>query len=141
MIILDTNVLSEIMRAHPAPPVAEWVMGQIQSELYTTTITEAEIFFGIQLLALGKRRDSLLLAAEAILADDFAGRILPFDSSAARAYSIIATQRRAAGRPISDLDAQIAAIARTQKGTLSTRNVRDFENCGIELIDPWHSEP
>lgn len=140
MIILDTNVLSEIMRVNPAPPVAEWVVGQIRSELFTTAITEAEIFFGIQLLPLGKRRDSLLLAAEAILADDFAGRILPFDSAAAHAYSIIATQRRASGRPISDLDAQIAAIARTQKAALSTRNVSDFENCGIELIDPWQAE-
>ena len=140
MIILDTNVLSEIMRVNPAPPVAEWVVRQIRSEIFTTAITEAEIFFGIQLLPLGKRRDSLLLAAEAILADDFAGRILPFDSAAARAYSIIATQRRASGRPISDLDAQIAAIARTQKGALSTRNVSDFENCGIELINPWQAE-
>jgi hypothetical protein len=82
MIILDTNVLSEIMRVNPAPPVAEWVVGQLRSELFTTAITEAEIFFGIQLLPLGKRRDSLLLAAEAILTDDFAGRILPFDSAA-----------------------------------------------------------
>jgi len=139
VIILDTNVLSEIMRFTPAPPVAEWVGGQTPSELFTTAVTEAEIFFGIQLLPPGKRRDSLLLAAVAILADDFAGRILPFDSAAARAYSTIATCRRASGRPISDLDAQIAAIAVTHKATLVTRNTSDFENCGIELIDPWQT--
>ena len=139
MIILDTNVLSELMRVTPAPAVARWVVQQNRSELFTTAITEAEIFFGVRLLPPGKRRDSLLLAAEAIFSGDFAGRILPFDSAAARACPSIAAQRRTSGRPISDLDAQIAAIALTHTVPLATRNTSDFENCGIELIDPWQA--
>ena len=137
MIVLDTNVLSEIMRVNPAPSVAGWIGRQIRRELFTTAVSEAEIFFGVQLLPPSKRRDALLLAAKSILDDDFAERILPFDSAAARAYSHIATRRRASGRPISDLDAQIAAIVQVQAATLATRNVKDFESCGIRIVDPW----
>ena len=139
MIILDTNVLSEIMRVNPAPSVARWIGRQIRTELFTTAVSEAEIFFGVQLLPPGKRRDALLSAAAAILADDFGQRILPFDSAAARAFSQIAAQRRSEGRPITDLDAQIVAIVLTHKAQLATRNLSDFENCGIGLIDPWQA--
>jgi hypothetical protein len=97
----------------------------------------AEILFGIELLPKGKRRDTMLEEAEATFAEDFAGRILPFDEDAARAFPEIAIRRRAQGRPIADLDAQIAAIARSRDAILATRNTADFEGCGVRLVNPW----
>ena len=111
MIILDTNVLSELMRPKPSPRVVTWVAKQPATKIFTTSITEAEIFYGIELLTKGKRREGLLAAAEAVFAEDLAGRIFGFESDAARAFSKIAAHRRALGRPISQADAQIAAIA------------------------------
>ena len=111
MIILDTNVLSELMRPKPSPRVVAWVAKQPATEIVTTSITEAEIFYGIELLTKGKRREGLLAAAEAMFAEDLAGRIFGFESEAARVFSKIAAHRRALGRPISHADAQIAAIA------------------------------
>src|SRR5882762_3165781 len=105
MIILDTNVLSELMRSSPSPRVSGWVAQQSASELCTTSITEAEIFYGVELLAKGKRREQLLAAAEAMFAEDLAGRVLGFESDAARVFSRIAAQRRAPGSPISHADA------------------------------------
>jgi len=137
MIILDTNVLSELMRPRPLPRVAAWVAKQPASELFTTSITEAEVFYGIELLTRGKRREGLLAAAEAMFAEDFAGRVFGFDSEAARAFSRIAAGRRSLGRPISQADAQIAAIAQVQSAKLATRNAEDFANCGVDVIDPW----
>ena len=137
MIILDTNVLAELMRPMPAPQVVSWVSKQPVIELFTTSITEAEIFYGVELLTKGKRRDGLLAAAEAMFDEDFAGRILDFDSDAARAFSRIAARRRALGKPISHPDAEIAAIAQLRGATLATHNVADFANCEIRLIDPW----
>ncbi len=102
-----------------------------------TTITVAEILFGIDLLPKGKRRDKMLAEANATFAEDFAGRILPFDETAARAFPEVAAARRAQGRPISDLDAQIAAIARSRDAVLATRNIADFEGCGLHLVNPW----
>jgi len=139
MIILDTNVLSELMRAQPSTQVATWVATQIASELFTTSITEAEIFYGIELLATGKKKQSLLAAAEAMFAHDMGGRILVFDTDTTRAFASIAADRRLSGKPISHADAQIAAIAKVRKATLATRNVSDFEDCGIKLIDPWQT--
>jgi|ERR1035437_1875557 predicted nucleic acid-binding protein len=137
MIILDTNVLSELMRPKPSAQVVMWTERQPVAEVFTTSITEAEIFYGLELLPTGKRRDGLLAVAEAIFADDFRDRILDFDSQAARAYSRIAARRRALGKPISHLDAQIAAIAQRQGAALATHNVADFENCDIRIVDPW----
>ncbi len=137
MIILDTNVLSELLRPKPSAQVVSWVEKQPAAELFTTSITEAEIFYGIELLPKGKRRDGLLATAEAMFAEDFAGRILDFDSAATRAYSMIAALRRVLGRPISHPDAQIAAIVQRQRGMLATRNIGDFENCDIRIVDPW----
>ena len=137
MIILDTNVLSELMRPKPLSKVVDWVANQPSTELCTTAITEAEIFYGIQLLAKGKRREQLLKAADAMFAEDFAGRIFGFESDAARAYAAIAAHRRGLGKPISHADAQIAAIAHQRKAKLATRNVADFSDCGIEVVDPW----
>jgi predicted nucleic acid-binding protein len=137
MIILDTNVLSELMRPDPSAKVVAWVAGQPAAQLCTTSITEAEIFYGIELLARGKRREQLLAAADAMFAEDFAGRVHSFDSEAARVFARIATRRRALGRPISHADAQIAAITQVRSAELATRNVGDFQDCGIEVVDPW----
>ena len=137
MIILDTNVLSELMRPTPSPRVVAWVAKQPATELFTTSITEAEIFYGLELLTKGKRREGLLAAAEAMFAEDLAGRVLGFDSDAARAFSRIAAHRRALGRPISHADAQIAAITQVRGAKLATRNVTDFEDCGVHAVDPW----
>ena len=138
MIILDTNVLAELMRPEPSARVATWVARQRATELFTTSITEAEIFYGIELLTKGKRREGLLAAAEAMFAEDLAGRIFGFESDAARAFSKIAAHRRALGRPISHADAQIAAIAQVRGAQLATRNVADFRDCPLEVLDPWN---
>ena len=137
MIILDTNVLSELMRPKPSPRVVAWFAKQPAAELFTTSITEAEIFFGIELLTKGKRRERLLAAADAMFAEDLAGRVFGFESDAARVFSKIAAHRRALGRPIRHADAQIAAIAQARRAKLATRNVADFEDCGLDVIDPW----
>ena len=138
MTILDTNVLSELMRPKPSPRVAAWVAKQPATELFTTSITEAEIFYGIELLTKGKRREGLRAAIEAMFAEDLAGRIFGFDSDAARVFSKIAAHRRALGRPISHADAQIAAIAQVRGAKLATRNIADFEDCGLDVVDPWN---
>jgi len=137
MIILDTNVISELMRGTPAPAVVRWVNAKPAVNLYVTSITQAEILHGIQLLTRGKRRDAIAAAASVMFEQDFAGRILAFGSDAAIAYAEIAAARRRAGRPISGFDAQIAAIARVHDADLVTRNVDDFDHCGIDVIDPW----
>ncbi len=137
MIILDTNVVSELMRPNPSPQVAAWVAEQPATELFTTTITEAEIFYGIEILSKGKRRESLLIAAAAMFDEDMAGRILGFESEAARAFSQIAARRRSLGKPISHADAQIASIAQIRGAALATRNLTDFADCGLHIVDPW----
>ena len=137
MIILDTNVVSELMRPEPSDAVLHWVGARRSSSLYTTSLTQAEILHGVRLLPAGKRRNAVEAAAEAMFHHDFAGRVLPFGSDAARAYARIAAERRRIGRPISQFDAQIAAIADATGAELATRNTADFERCGIKLIDPW----
>ena len=137
MIILDTNVVSELMKRAPATSVVRWVALQPAMSLYTTSITEAEILHGVMLLPAGKRRNSLQLAAEAMFSEDFGGRVLPFGSDATRAYAPIAALRRRAGRPVSHFDAQIAAIGRSTRAAIATRNTIDFEDCGVKLINPW----
>ena len=137
MIILDTNVLSELMRPKPSNRVSEWVAKQPAMELFTTSITEAEIFLGIELLPPGQRREGLLSAAENMFAEDFGGRVFSFESDAARFFSKIASHRRAIGKPISHADAQIAAIARLRNASLATRNIADFDDCGVDLVNPW----
>jgi toxin FitB len=137
MIVLDTNVVSELMKPAPSKPVASWVALQAAMSLYTTSITEAEILHGVMLLPAGKRRNRLQEAAEAMFSEDFGGRVLSFGSEAARAYASIAALRRRAGRPISHFDAQIAAIGRSARAAIATRNTKDFEDCGVKLINPW----
>lgn len=137
MIILDTNVVSELMRPQPVDSVARWVADRPSTSLCTTVITQAEILLGVQLLPKGKRRELFEQRAHTLFDKGFPGRILSFDSDAARAYARLAAARRRSGRQISQSDAQIAAIARSLGYDLATRNVSDFEGCGIELIDPW----
>jgi hypothetical protein len=117
--------------------VTAWISEQPAEDLFTTTITVAETLYGIELLPKGRRRDQLLREAEATFAGDFAGRILPFDEVSARLFASIAVGRRLHGRPISNFDAQIAAISRAHGATLATRNTDDFEGCGVRLINPW----
>ncbi len=137
MIVLDTNVLSEMMRASPAPEVAAWFARVSPSALFTTALTQADVLHGIALVAPGWRRDDLTAAAHGMFEQEMAGRVLPFDADAARHFAEIAANRRQAGRPISQIDAQIAAIARSRGASLATRNVDDFADCGVALINPW----
>jgi predicted nucleic acid-binding protein len=137
MTILDTNVVSELMRREPARSVLRWVDARPASQLYTTSITQAEVLHGIRLLPKGKRRDAIADAADRMFDEDFVGRVLVFGADAARAYADIAVARRRAGRPIAAFDAQIAAIARATRASLATRNIEDFAQCGIDLVDPW----
>jgi len=136
--ILDTNVISELMASSPALSVHAWISDRrFTGELHVTAINVAEILYGIELLPKGKRRDGLVSEAEAMFAEDFAGRILPFDEQSARMFAQIATGRRSLGRPITEFDAQIASIARANGATLATRNTSDFEGCGIQVVNPW----
>jgi predicted nucleic acid-binding protein len=137
MIVLDTNVISELMRSEPDRAVLNWFDQQPIAGLFTTTVTEAEIFFGLALLPAGRRRNALQAAARAMFDEDFSGRILPFDTDAALAYADIASARQLGGKPISQFDAQIAGIVRSRGARLSTRNLRDFVDCEISLVDPW----
>ena len=135
--LLDTNVLSELLRAAPNPAVVAWVIAQPGESLFVTSVTEAEMRLGVRLLPAGKRRQALEIAVAAMFAEDFAGRIRPFDTAAVPCYVEIVGKRRAAGRPISQFDAQIAAVALCHGDKLATRNVSDFEDCGLSLVDPW----
>ncbi|MFP6559326.1 type II toxin-antitoxin system VapC family toxin [Paraburkholderia sp. B3] len=137
MIVLDTNVLSETLRPRPDDRVMAWLASQSRAGLFTTAITRAEIFYGVGLLPDGSRRRELRTAVEAIFDEDFAGRVLGFDSDAADVYATIAVARRNAGRPMSQFDAMIAACARSRGAALATRNVKDFTDCEIAIIDPW----
>ncbi|WP_158743035.1 type II toxin-antitoxin system VapC family toxin [Acidisphaera sp. L21] len=137
MILLDTNILSELMRADPNPHVEQWLGGQPDASIFISAITEAELRYGAALLPSGKRRLALTAEIEAMLKDDFSGRILPFDSLAAQAFATIAAGRRQAGKPISQADAQIASIARSRGASLATRKVDEFAGCEVEIINPW----
>lgn len=139
MFILDTNVVSELMRQRPHPTVLAWLDNQPTYILFVTTITEAEIRTGIAILPEGDRRRGLMAAVERTFGVLFAERVLPFDSDAAQVYASIAAARRADGRPISQADCQIAAIARSQGAAVATRDVGGFEGCGIDVVNPWSS--
>ena len=140
MIVINTNVVSELMRARPDPAVLAWFAGHATETLFLTAVSEAELRTGAAILPDGQRRDRLVRAIDAMIDQDFAGRILPFDSPAARSYAEIAAARRAAGKPIMDADCQIAAITGACGAAIATRNVKDFGGCGIEVINPWDAE-
>jgi len=137
MILLDTNVVSELARRAPEPAVTTWLGGLPPASVFLCAISEAEIRVGIALLPQGKRRDALSAAVEILIDLKFSGRIFPFDSAAAVQFAEIVATRRRAGRPISVADAQIAAIARSRGARIATRNVDDFADTGIEIVNPW----
>jgi predicted nucleic acid-binding protein len=140
MIILDTNVISEVMKADPFQPVLGWMESQANSELWITSVTFAEILAGINRLPAGRRREDLNDSLSRILNAGFLDRFLSFDRLAALEYGDLVPQRTAAGRPIAIPDAQIAAIALAHGATLATRNVKDFAGTGVDLVNPWQAD-
>ena len=137
MIVLDTSVLSELLRPAPETRVMAWLDEQPRASLFTSAVTQGEILYGIRLMPDGQRRKKLWDAAVAIFVEDFSGRVLSFDGDAANYYADIGASRRAAGRPISQFDAVIAAITRSRGAILATRNAKDFDGCDIEVVNPW----
>ncbi|MCQ3812542.1 MAG: type II toxin-antitoxin system VapC family toxin [Acidimicrobiia bacterium] len=137
MIVLDTNVVSELMRPLPNPAVEAWVADRAATNLFLSAVSEAELLYGIAIMPVGQRRHALETEVEAMLREVFACRVLPFDSDAARAYAGIAASCRASGRPVSQSDGQIAAIAHSRGMAVATRNIRHFEGMAVDIIDPW----
>ncbi|PDS32270.1 type II toxin-antitoxin system VapC family toxin [Rhizobium phaseoli] len=137
MIVLDTNVISELVTPAPNVAVIDWLARQHPSSVFTTAVTEAEILYGLRLLPEGRRRRDLEEAILPIFSEDFSGRVLPFDRDASDVYATLATDRRKAGRPISQFDAQIAAIAISRGASLATRNVSDFTEINLQIVNPW----
>jgi toxin FitB len=137
MFLLDTNVLSTVMGTRPVPQVADWMAAQPPDQLFTAAVCQAEILSGIAVLPKGRRRDGLEMAALAMFREDFAGRVLPFDTDAAAVYAELFALRRAAGRPPATADLMIAATARVHNASVVTRDSRDFEGCGLTLVNPW----
>ena len=137
MIIIDTNVVAELMKASPAGEVVSWMNDQEASTLFLTTITLGEIGYGLEILPQGKRRLQLEQGFERVIAEAFTGRILAFEEEAARLYGVLMGRRKAIGRPLSILDGQIASIARARGCAVATRNVRDFVECGVEILNPF----
>ena len=139
MIVLDTNVISELARQLPDPGVLSWLDSFEASEVATTAITAAELRYGVARLPDGRRKRELAVVIRGILTEDFHGRVLPFDERASVRYAEVVTGREQIGMPIGVADAQIAAICRDLSATLATRNIPDFEEAGIELVNPWRS--
>ncbi|MBX4924372.1 type II toxin-antitoxin system VapC family toxin [Rhizobium binae] len=140
MILLDTNVISELLTPSPNAAVIDWLARQHPSSIFTTAVTEAEILYGLRLLPEGRRRRDLEAAILPIFSEDFGGRVLPFDRDASNVYAKIASDRRKAGRPISQFDAQIAAIAISRGASLATRNVSDFTDINLQIVNPWKNK-
>ena len=137
MIILATNVVSELMRPAPDARVLRWFSSQAAEDLHVTVVTMAEILYGIELISTSRRREVLRSGAEKMFEEVFADRILIFEDRAAQAFSQIASSRRRQSKPMSEFDAQIAAISRIHGATLATRNPYVFEGCGVRLVNPW----
>lgn len=135
--VLDTSVLSALMRREADPAVVAWLDLQPSESVWTTSVTVFEIRFGLELLARGRRRQQLEDAFSRVLDEDFQGRILPFDQDAADAAAGRAAQRRAVGKSVDFRDLEIAGIVAARRATLATHNARHFEDLGIELVDPW----
>jgi predicted nucleic acid-binding protein len=137
MILTDTNVISEVMKVSPSLQVTEWLNNQDSNALYVSTITIGEIEYGLRILPDGRRRLELKERFERFISVAFAQRILSFDEPAARSYGDVMGLRREMGRPISVPDGQIAAIARSRGLSIATRNTSDFQECGVDLINPF----
>jgi len=137
VIVLDTNVVSALMRHEVDPIVVAWLDGLPPESVWTTSITVFEVRLGLEILVAGRRRRQLEEAFAKTLEEDFEGRVLPFDQAAAQAAGRIAAERRRVGRTVEIRDIQIAGIVNVRKATLATRNTRHFEECGLVLVDPW----
>lgn len=140
MIVLDTNVVSELMRPEPAAAPSAWVEAQPPGEMAIAATTAAELLYGVARLPDGARKRTLSAVVIAVVREEFAGRVLPFDAGAAQHYADIVADRERQGRPIGIADAQIAAICRTHSAALATRNTLDFEATGVDLLDPWAAD-
>ena len=139
MILLDTNVVSELMRTSPNPAVERWIADHPVEDLFFSAVGESELRYGAAIMPAGRRRETLVSDIETMLHAAFENRILPFDSGAARAYAVIAAKRRFAGRSVAPTDCQIAAIAPARGMMVATRNVRDFEDLAESIYaTPWH---
>lgn len=137
MIVLDTNVISELFRPVPDRKVVTWVGGLSGEELFTTAVTRGELLFGLYCMPDGRRKVELLQKLALLFEQKLAEHVLAYDGAAADAHAKIAAARRMRGRPVEQADAMIAGIARSRGASLATRNVRDFEGCDITLVDPW----
>jgi predicted nucleic acid-binding protein len=137
MVIVDTNVVAELMKASPAQEVISWMNDQDASALFLTTISIGEIGYGLEILPQGRRRLHLEQGFERVVVEAFTGRILGFDEEASRHYALVMGRRKKIGRPLSVLDGQIASIARAKGFAVATRNVRDFVECGVEVLNPF----
>jgi predicted nucleic acid-binding protein len=137
MILLDTNVISEIMRPRPEPRVTEWIQSLPRSEFWTSTVVVAELLSGIDMMPIGRKQKGLREAVELMIAEDFHGQILSFDLAAARCFGEIFSTRQRMGRPINEMDAQIAATARVHGAAVATRNIKDFVGCDLVVFNPW----
>lgn len=137
MIVLDTNVVSELMRPAPEPKVLAWLDAQAADALWLTSVNVAELLFGLARLPEGARKRALLAGFARMLEVDFAGRVLAFDLRAATVFADIAAKRERAGQPVGLADSQIAAICLEHGAVLATRNVRHFSYAGLELVNPW----
>jgi toxin FitB len=136
VIILDTNVTSELMRTRPDPAVTEWLAAQLPTELFSTVVTVAEICYGLERLPHGRRRRSLEQSYQSLFVG-MADHILPFDVEAALRYGSLVAAKEQVGIALDPMDAQIACIAACHGAMLATRNERDFADCGVRLINPW----
>ena len=137
MIVLDTNVLSALMRREPEPAVVAWLDGQPSASIWVTSITVFESRFGLALLPPGRRRQALQASFESLLADDLEHRVLPFDGEAASQAALIGATRQHAGRPVDMRDMQIAGIVVARRATLATRNLRNFDDLPTPVVSPW----
>ncbi|WP_019807443.1 type II toxin-antitoxin system VapC family toxin [Saccharomonospora halophila] len=137
MIVLDTNVVSELMRPEPDSRVMTWVDRLPAEDVFVASVTAAELRYGAARLSDGRRKRELVVKVEELFAEDFQGRVLPFDDAAAACYAEIAVERERAGQTVSMADAQIAAICRSHGTPLATRNIKDFSGTGVDLVNPW----
>jgi predicted nucleic acid-binding protein len=139
MIILDSNVVSALMRLEPDPPVVAWLDLQPRASLWTTAVTILEIRHGLAIMPAGRRRNLRLAAFDRVIADDMENRILPFDEVAAEEAATLMAARQRSGRGGELRDTMIAGIALAQRATLATRNVRHFDDLTVPVVDPWQA--
>jgi len=137
MYLLDTNIISELMDPPGASAVLSWADSVDLWDQFTTALSQAEVLYGLAIMPKGRKRTDRITWADQMFAEDFRGRILPFDQHAASHYADLLSSRRSLGRRLDTIDAQIAAVARANGMAVVTRNTKDFEDCGIDLIDPW----